>query len=74
MLQLAGRGSRAGPPGRARATVESAQLSFAQCRVEGQVWITSTRQGAHELRVTGGGHTWLNWRHYFHELAPRLFR
>jgi enterochelin esterase-like enzyme len=28
----------------------------------------------HELRTTGGGHTWINWRHYLNELAPRLFR
>jgi enterochelin esterase-like enzyme len=28
----------------------------------------------HELRITGGGHTWINWRRYLDELAPRLFR
>jgi enterochelin esterase-like enzyme len=28
----------------------------------------------HELRLTGGGHTWINWRHYLNELAPKLFR
>jgi enterochelin esterase family protein len=28
----------------------------------------------HELEITGGGHTWLNWRRYLNELAPRLFR
>lgn len=28
----------------------------------------------HDLRVTGGGHTWINWRHYLNELAPQLFR
>jgi enterochelin esterase-like enzyme len=28
----------------------------------------------HELHVSGGGHTWINWRHYLSELAPRLFR
>ncbi len=28
----------------------------------------------HELRLTGGGHTWINWRHYLNELAPRLFQ
>ena len=27
-----------------------------------------------ELTVTGGGHTWINWRHYLNDLAPRLFR
>ncbi len=28
----------------------------------------------HELLITGGGHTWINWRRYLNELAPRLFR
>ncbi len=28
----------------------------------------------HELKVTGGGHTWINWRHYLNELAPKLFQ
>ena len=25
-------------------------------------------------KETGGGHTWMNWRHYLHDLAPLLFR
>jgi enterochelin esterase-like enzyme len=28
----------------------------------------------HELNVSGGGHTWINWRHYLNEFAPKLFR
>jgi enterochelin esterase-like enzyme/acetyl esterase/lipase len=28
----------------------------------------------HEVHISGGGHTWINWRHYLNELAPRLFR
>lgn len=28
----------------------------------------------HELELTGGGHTWTNWRRYLNDLAPRLFR
>jgi enterochelin esterase family protein len=28
----------------------------------------------HELNIGGGGHTWLNWRQYLDELAPRLFK
>src|SRR5207302_5337341 len=27
-----------------------------------------------ELHVSGGGHTWINWRHYLNETAPVLFR
>jgi enterochelin esterase family protein len=26
-----------------------------------------------ELHVSGGGHTWINWRHYLNDRAPRLF-
>jgi enterochelin esterase-like enzyme len=28
----------------------------------------------HDLHISGGGHTWINWRHYLNEMAPRLFR
>ena len=28
----------------------------------------------HELRITGGGHTWINWRQYLHDLGQQLFR
>jgi enterochelin esterase-like enzyme len=28
----------------------------------------------HELHISGGGHSWNNWRHYLNEIAPRLFR
>jgi enterochelin esterase family protein len=28
----------------------------------------------HELTLTTGGHTWINWRRYLNELAPRLFQ
>jgi enterochelin esterase family protein len=27
-----------------------------------------------ELHVSGGGHTWINWRHYLNDFAPQLFR
>jgi enterochelin esterase family protein len=27
-----------------------------------------------ELHVSGGGHTWINWRHYLRDFAPQLFR
>jgi enterochelin esterase-like enzyme len=34
-----------------------------------------TRNGIkNELRVTGGGHTWINWRQYLNEFAPKLFQ
>ena len=28
----------------------------------------------HEVHISGGGHTWINWRHYLSEFAPELFR
>src|SRR5262249_52151436 len=27
-----------------------------------------------DLQLSGGGHTWINWRHYLSEFAPKLFR
>jgi enterochelin esterase family protein len=27
----------------------------------------------HDLHLSGGGHTWINWRKYLRDLAPRLF-
>jgi len=28
----------------------------------------------HESHKSGGGHTWVNWRHYLMEFAPKLFQ
>jgi enterochelin esterase-like enzyme len=28
----------------------------------------------HELRISSGGHTWINWRHYLNDFAPQLFQ
>ncbi len=28
----------------------------------------------HEMKISGGGHTWINWRHYLRDLTPRLFQ
>ena len=28
----------------------------------------------HEFKVSGGGHTWINWRKYLNELGPKLFQ
>jgi enterochelin esterase family protein len=27
-----------------------------------------------DVKISGGGHTWINWRHYLSELAPKLFQ
>jgi len=26
------------------------------------------------MHISGGGHTWINWRHYLNDLVPLLFR
>jgi enterochelin esterase-like enzyme len=28
----------------------------------------------HEVHISGGGHTWINWRHYLNDFAPQLFQ
>ena len=28
----------------------------------------------HDLHISGGGHTWINWRQYLHDYLPRLFQ
>jgi enterochelin esterase family protein len=34
-----------------------------------------TRKGIkNDLRVSEGAHTWINWRHYLNEFAPKLFQ
>lgn len=34
-----------------------------------------TKRGIkNDLHVSGGGHTWINWRHYLHDYAQLLFR
>jgi enterochelin esterase-like enzyme len=36
--------------------------------------ILKKRGVKHELNISGGGHTWINWRHYLNEFAPKLFQ
>ena len=36
--------------------------------------ILEKRRIKHELHISGGGHTWINWQKYLHEFAPQLFR
>ena len=28
----------------------------------------------HEIQISGGAHTWINWRHYLNDYAQVLFR
>jgi enterochelin esterase family protein len=36
--------------------------------------ILQKRNIKHEMNVTSGAHTWINWRRYLHEYAQKLFR
>jgi enterochelin esterase-like enzyme len=47
---------------------------FAQAGSKALSEIFKKRGVEHDLRITGGGHTWINWRHYLNDLAPKLFR
>ena len=42
--------------------------------VKSLVEVLKKRGIEHDFRITGGGHTWINWRHYLNEFAPKLFR
>jgi len=41
---------------------------------KGLAEILEKRGIRHEVHISGGGHTWINWRHYLSAFAPRLFR
>jgi enterochelin esterase family protein len=36
--------------------------------------ILKKRNIKHEMHITPGGHTWINWRQYLNAFAPQLFR
>jgi enterochelin esterase family protein len=40
----------------------------------GLVDVLKKRGIKHEAHTSGGGHTWINWRHYLSEFAPKLFQ
>jgi enterochelin esterase-like enzyme len=46
---------------------------FALAGSEALAKILADHKVVHKLQVTGGGHTWLNWRQYLHGLLPELF-
>jgi enterochelin esterase family protein len=55
-------------------TINVGDQDFALEGTKALVGVLEKRGVKHELHVSGGGHTWINWRHYLAELAPRLFR
>ena len=58
------------------------KLYFVACGTEDFLYDTSNKLDAalteigfpHTYYVTGGGHTWANWRDYLNTLAPLLFK
>jgi len=47
---------------------------FLLAGVKSLVEVLKKRGIDHDFRITGGGHTWINWRQYLNEFAPKLFR
>ncbi len=47
---------------------------FALARAKALAGVFEKHGIKHQLKLTGGGHTWINWRHYLNEFAPQLFR
>jgi enterochelin esterase family protein len=47
---------------------------FALIRSKNLSELLTKRGIKNELHVSGGGHTWINWRHYLNDFAPLLFR
>jgi enterochelin esterase family protein len=55
-----------------RVTVGDKDFLFQNARTLSEVL---TRHGIeHELTITGGGHTWINWRRYLRDYLPLLFK
>jgi enterochelin esterase family protein len=55
-------------------SVTVGEKDFALAGSKALAELFSKHEIKHELKITGGGHTWINWRQYLHELAPRLFQ
>jgi enterochelin esterase family protein len=55
-------------------TVVVGDKDFALAGSKGLAGVLEKNGIKHELKITGGGHTWINWRNYLNELAPRLFQ
>lgn len=47
---------------------------FALAGSKGLAEVFEKHKIKHEVFISGGGHTWVNWRHYLNDLAPKLFR
>jgi enterochelin esterase family protein len=47
---------------------------FALDGSKGLASVLEKRGVRHELHISSGGHTWINWRRYLSTFAPRLFR
>jgi enterochelin esterase family protein len=55
-------------------TIVCGSDDFALPGAEALAKIYSDHGIEHAFELTGGGHTWLNWRAYLHDFVPQLFR
>ena len=55
-------------------TIVVGEGDFARAGSEALAAVLEKHGIDNELTLTSGGHTWINWRRYLNELAPRLFR
>jgi enterochelin esterase family protein len=55
-------------------TIVVGEDDFARAGSEALAAVLEEHGIDNELTLTSGGHTWINWRRYLNELAPRLFR
>jgi enterochelin esterase family protein len=47
---------------------------FALAGSKGLAEVLANHKIKNEVHISGGGHTWINWRQYLNDLAPKLFR
>jgi enterochelin esterase family protein len=55
-------------------TIVVGEDDFARAGSEALAAVLKEHGIDNELTLTSGGHTWINWRRYLNDLAPRLFR
>ena len=57
-----------------RLEISVGDQDFALAGSKALAGVLEKRGVKHDVHISGGGHTWINWRHYLNELAPKLFR
>jgi enterochelin esterase-like enzyme len=57
-----------------RLEISVGDKDFALAGSKALAGVLEKRGVKHDVQISGGGHTWINWRHYLNGLAPKLFR